>query len=123
MSDQKKPIINPQLGFSQNLTNRLKLIFRLLADRRINPFLKLLPIGSVVYLVIPDIFLGPIDDALLIWLGTFLFVELCPPDIVQEHMDRLQQESTGIHHSPTGHGSTISDDDIVDAEYWEEEQD
>lgn len=123
MSNQKKPVINPQLGFSQNLTIRLKLILRLMADRRVNPLLKLLPVGTLVYLIIPDVFLGPIDDALLIWLGTFLFVELCPPDVVQEHMDKLLQESSGIQQDPTRNRPTINDEDIVDAEYWDEERD
>ena len=51
--------------------------------------LKLLPIGSMVYLVLPDIAPGPIDDAAVIWMATYLFVELCPPNVVQEHLDAL----------------------------------
>jgi hypothetical protein len=76
-------------GFFQDLTTRAKLILRLLGDRRVNIFLKLLPIGSVVYLLMPDLAPGPIDDAAVIWLGAYLFVELCPPDVVQEHMRAL----------------------------------
>jgi uncharacterized membrane protein YkvA (DUF1232 family) len=68
---------------------RLKLILRLLADNRVNPMLKLLPIGSIVYLVVPDLVPGPIDDAAVIWLATYLFVELCPPEVVQEHLEAL----------------------------------
>ncbi len=58
-------------------------------DPRINPFLKLLPIGALLYLVIPEPIVGPIDDAFLLWLGTTLFVELCPQRIVQEHWAEL----------------------------------
>lgn len=76
-------------GFFQDLTTRAKLILRLLGDRRVNIFLKLLPIGSVVYLVMPDLAPGPLDDAAVIWLGAYLFVELCPQDVVQEHMRAL----------------------------------
>jgi hypothetical protein len=76
-------------GFFQDLSTRAKLILRLLGDRRVNVFLKLLPIGSVVYLLMPDLAPGPIDDAAVIWLGAYLFVELCPPDVVQEHMRAL----------------------------------
>jgi hypothetical protein len=76
-------------GFFQDLSIRARLILRLLGDRRVNIFLKLLPIGSLVYLIMPDLAPGPIDDAAVIWLGAYLFVELCPPDVVQEHMRAL----------------------------------
>jgi hypothetical protein len=91
MSDKNnRKITFPQNGgFFQGLSLRLKLILRLLGDNRVNPMLKLLPIGSIVYLVVPDIVPGPIDDAAVIWLATYLFVELCPPDVVQEHLEAL----------------------------------
>lgn len=76
-------------GFFQDLSTRVKLILRLLGDRRVNILLKLLPIGSLVYLLMPDLAPGPIDDAAVIWLGAYLFVELCPPAVVQEHMRAL----------------------------------
>lgn len=76
-------------GVIDGFTNYVKLVVRLLADRRVNLLLKLLPIGSLLYLFIPDLAPGPIDDALLIWLGTTLFVELCPEDVVNEHREAL----------------------------------
>ena len=82
-------------GVINNLTLRLKLITRLMMDSRINPLLKLLPIGALLYLVIPDAILGPIDDALVIWLGFHFFVELCPQEIVREHMDALTSTIDG----------------------------
>jgi hypothetical protein len=85
-----RKITTSQSGsFFQDLTLRIKLILRLLADSRVSPILKLLPIGSMVYLVVPDIVPGPIDDAAVIWMATYLFVELCPPNVVQEHLDAL----------------------------------
>jgi hypothetical protein len=91
MSDKNnRKITLPQnKGFFQDLTLRLKLILRLLGDGRVNPLLKLLPIGSLIYLVVPDIAPGPVDDAAVIWLATYLFVELCPPEVVQEHLEAL----------------------------------
>jgi hypothetical protein len=76
-------------GFFQDITIRIKLILRLMGDRRVNPLLKLLPIGSLVYLFFPDLVFGPFDDAAVIWLGGYLFIELCPAQIVQEHLDDL----------------------------------
>ena len=85
----RKIILSKNGGFFQDLTLRLKLILRLLGDGRVNPLLKILPIGSLVYLLVPDIAPGPIDDAAVIWLATYLFVELCPPNVVQEHLEGL----------------------------------
>jgi hypothetical protein len=82
-------------GVFNELSIRIKLIFRLLLDKRVNPLLKLLPIGSLVYLIFPDILFGPVDDAILIWLGGYLFIELCPNELVQEHMDALTQVIEG----------------------------
>ena len=82
-------------GVFTELSIRIKLIWRLFRDRRVNPLLKLLPLGSLLYFVIPDILPGPIDDAMLVWLGAYLFVELCPAEIVQEHMDALTQVIEG----------------------------
>ncbi len=90
MSDPSPKKITPRdSGFFDNLTLQIKLILRLLGDRRVNPLLKLLPIGALVYLIVPDIAIGPIDDALVIWLGSALFIELCPQEIVKEHRDAL----------------------------------
>lgn len=92
MGDQFSVNLTPKGGdggFFRNLTVQIKLILRLMGDRRVNPLLKLLPIGALIYLIVPDIAFGPIDDALVIWLGTALFVELCPPEIVKEHRDTL----------------------------------
>jgi len=103
-------------GVFQGLALRIKLVFRLLADSRINPLLKLLPIASLAYLLIPDLAPGPIDDAAIIWLGAYLFVELCPPEVVQEHLQALTRELPGEWRDPL-EGKT--EEDIVDAE-WEE---
>ncbi|HEX9091155.1 MAG TPA: hypothetical protein VF831_06680 [Anaerolineales bacterium] len=116
-SDRK--IILPQSGgFFKDLSLRLKLILRLLGDGRVNPLLKLLPIGSLVYLVMPDIAPGPIDDAAVIWLATYLFVELCPPGVVQEHLEALNatrkvMDSYQETSQPATHDEVI-DGEIID---------
>ena len=48
--------------------------------------------------MIPDFLPGPIDDAFPVWLGTSMFVELCPVNVVQEHMDDLTQVVDGEWH-------------------------
>ncbi len=85
-------------GVLYELGVRLKLILRLMGDSRVNPLLKLLPIGTLAYLILPDLVIGPIDDAVVIWLGSVLFVELCPPEVVKEHMDNLRSVVDGEWH-------------------------
>lgn len=120
MSDKtNRKIMLPQSGgFFGELTLRIKLILKLLGDKRVNILLKILPIGSLVYLVMPDIAPGPIDDAALIWLATYLFVELCPPDVVQEHLEALKATRKVMDNyqetsQPEGQGEVI-DGEIVD---------
>ncbi len=123
MANQKKQILpQSQGGFFQGLTDRIKLIYRLMLDRRVNPFLKLLPVGALVYWIIPDIAPGPIDDAFLLWLGSYLFVELCPPEIVQEHMEKIKLESSRISSEAVQSDIHSQEEEIVDAEFWEEEK-
>ena len=90
---------NKDSGFFQDLILRIKLIMRLVGDKRVNIFLKILPVGGLIYLVspidiIPDIALpvvGYLDDALVVWLCSTLFVALCPEEVVQEHMNALHK--------------------------------
>lgn len=122
MSDKpnRKIMLPKNGGFFQDLTLRLKLILRLLGDGRVNPLLKLLPIGSLVYLIVPDIAPGPIDDAAVIWLATYLFVELCPPDVVQEHLDGLKATRKVMDNyqetSRPGEQGEVIDGEIVDGD-------
>ncbi len=122
-NSNRKIVLPQSRGFFHDLTLRIKLILRLMGDGRVNPLLKLLPIGSLVYLVMPDIAPGPIDDAAVIWLATYLFVELCPPDVVKEHLEALNatrkvMDSYQETAQPAGQGEVI-DGEIVEEEHPE----
>jgi len=98
-----------QGGVLRNVVLQTKLILRLLGDRRVSFWTKLIPFGTLIYLVSPvDIIMGipgisALDDAAIVWFGSNLFIELCPKDVVQEHMSDLQ--------------SNLDDtDDVIDAE-------
>ncbi|MBI3152692.1 MAG: DUF1232 domain-containing protein [Chloroflexi bacterium] len=87
-------MVTQQGGVIRNVINQLKLIFRLMGDSRVNFLAKLIPIGTLIYLVSPvDAIsipiIGAVDDAALLWLGSYIFTELCPPDVVAEHMKEL----------------------------------
>ncbi|WP_322807112.1 hypothetical protein [Thermanaerothrix sp.] len=94
-----------------NLITRARLILRLLRDRRVHPLLKVIPVLAVAYLFIPDLVIGPLDDAAVVWLGMSIFVELCPPEVVAEHWRALVE---GVPPAPTD-----EPDEIVDGEYRE----
>lgn len=112
MTDRKtKQLTVPQGGMLRDFVLRLKLIGRLMADNRVNFFLKILPLASVAYLfwpidLVPGVVLpviGVLDDAAILWIGTNLFVELCPPSVVKEHMNELRSNLDEV-------------DDVIDAE-------
>ena len=113
----KKPgdiMVAPSGGVVKEFVLRLKLILRLMSDRRVNFLLKLLPVASLAYLIWPiDLapglalpIIGALDDAAIVGLGAYLFVELCPPGVVQEHMKSL---SSNLASAPAA-------DEVVDAE-------
>jgi uncharacterized membrane protein YkvA (DUF1232 family) len=110
MADKKSNKLTvPQGGVLKNIVLQSRLILRLLGDRRVSFWTKLIPFGTLIYLVSPiDIIMGipgvaALDDAAILWFGSNLFVELCPPDVVKQHMDDLQ--------------SNIDDtDDVIDAD-------
>ncbi|NLG99712.1 MAG: hypothetical protein GX491_20340 [Chloroflexi bacterium] len=106
-------------GFFQDLADRFRLVSRLIMDSRVNPLIKILPISTLVYLISPIDLLSvnPIDDALIIWLGTSLFVELCPPNVVEEHMNALRNV---IARQWKGSGQPgAQQEEVVDGEYIE----
>jgi uncharacterized membrane protein YkvA (DUF1232 family) len=114
MSKKKRGdlMISSKGGMLRDLVLRLKLIVRLMGDKRVNPFLKLIPIGSLIYLISPiDLISGipgvsALDDVALVSLGAYLFIEFCPPEVVQEHMQKLTSNMDIVE----------GDNDIVEAE-------
>jgi uncharacterized membrane protein YkvA (DUF1232 family) len=103
MKDKREFLRNPNSGFFQDVVLRFKLILKLMGDRRVNFFIKLLPVGAIIYLISPLDFLpgavlpfiGALDDAAVLWLGVTLFVSLCPEDVVREHMEVLNNVVAG----------------------------
>lgn len=112
MADKKtrKIVVPARGGMARDIVNRLKLILKLMGDPRVSPWVKLIPVGAVAYLISPiDLIMvipgiAALDDAAILWIGSNLFVELCPPDVVQEYLREL--------------GSNLEDnsEDIVDAD-------
>ena len=104
--NQNQSLKQAKEGFFNELYLNLRLIIRLMKDSRVNFLLKFLPIGALLYWVIPFDFLpiNPLDDALVIWLGFTMFLELCPDGVVEEHRATLR-------------GNSKSSPDVVDAKF------
>jgi uncharacterized membrane protein YkvA (DUF1232 family) len=113
MTDKRQTniTVSQQGGMVREVMNKLKLVFRLMGDSRVSFLAKLVPVGALIYLVSPlDAvslpIIGAVDDAFILWLGSYVFTELCPPQVVEEHVKAL---------AGTMDNADIADD-VVDAE-------
>jgi uncharacterized membrane protein YkvA (DUF1232 family) len=74
-----------------HLPNFVRLYWRLFCDRRVPILPKALLVLTLLYVfspvdVIPDFIplIGEMDDVVVVLSGLWLFVRLCPPDVVRE---------------------------------------
>ncbi len=80
-------------GWARSIANHVKLVLRLLRDRRVNLFLKLVPFAGIAYLFFPFDIPLPIDDIGVLWLTSSLFIEMAPAAVVAEHRQILEPPS------------------------------
>ena len=73
----------------QNIMFHGKLVLRLMKDDRIPMQYKLIPFGAILYFIFPFDIPGPIDDLAILWFATKMFIDRCPPDIVDEHTEAI----------------------------------
>jgi uncharacterized membrane protein YkvA (DUF1232 family) len=81
-----------------------RLILRLLGDRRVPIWPKLIIPATIAYIVWPiDLLmdpmlgLGQLDDVAVLLIGLKLFVELCPTEIVRQHLEQLSSVVEGTY--------------------------
>jgi uncharacterized membrane protein YkvA (DUF1232 family) len=97
MANQKKVVhVGEAAGILAEIIKNIKLIWRLLNDGRVSPWLKMIVPATLLYLlfpvdIVPDVVpgLGQLDDIAVILLGLKFFVEMCPEEIVRQHLDEL----------------------------------
>ena len=118
MTNRNRPKLTS--SFFSTIADEIRLVLRLMADRRVNPLLKLLPIGTLLYFFIPDLIIGPIDDALIIGVGIYLFIELCPPHIVEEHREALKNVVDSKLSDVDNDRIPIYEDEIIEGEFRDE---
>jgi uncharacterized membrane protein YkvA (DUF1232 family) len=92
---QQKPSLSPQAkaGVLLEMVRNVRLVWRLLKDKRVAIWAKAIIPATIVYLIspidlVPDALLGlgQLDDLAVILLGVKFFIDLCPPAIVKEHL-------------------------------------
>jgi uncharacterized membrane protein YkvA (DUF1232 family) len=111
---------NNRVGILGELIRNAQLTWRLLKDPRVPLPIKLI-IPSVVGLYVlspidfmPDVLplIGQIDDIAVLFGGMMLFIQMCPPDVVDEHRAALAGEAQAPQPATGGHAG-----ETVDAEY------
>ena len=83
-------------GFFAHLPNFVRLFYRLMTDRRVSPLAKLVPLLGVLLLLTPPALeldfiplVGELDWLLVIVISLKVFIWLCPPEVVREHVARI----------------------------------
>lgn len=97
MSDERKPVVTPEsFGVLGQIVQTLRLVWRLMQDPRVPVFPKLIVPAAIIYVLspidlLPDLILGlgQVDDVAIFLFSIKFFIEMCPPDIVEEHRRAL----------------------------------
>jgi uncharacterized membrane protein YkvA (DUF1232 family) len=87
---------NTILSWITDLVRQGRLAWRLFWDSRVPLWTKLIPPVMLLYILspadlLPDVALGlgQLDDLAVLLIGTKLFIDLAPADIVREHLTAL----------------------------------
>ena len=118
MGDGKKIVPNQDAGFFQGIARHFKLVWALINDERVSWLTKLVPFASFLYFIFPFDIPTPIDDIGVIVLGSYLFIEMCPPDVVEEHRQKLESVISAAVRDPDE--LEVAEEDIIEAEFKQE---
>ena len=117
MDDEQKPVISQKnVGALTQFLRTLRLVWRLFADSRVPLFPKLILVAAAIYVIspidlIPDLILGlgQLDDLGVAMLAIGVFIQLCPPALVDEHRRAIAAESGGT--------AKPSDDETIEGSF------
>ena len=117
MNDERKPVVSEDhVGALVSVLRTLRLVWRLLADPRVPLFPKLILLVAAIYVIspvdlIPDLILGlgQLDDIGVAMLAIGVFIQLCPPALVDEHRRAIAGES--------GEGAKPSDGETIEGSF------
>ncbi len=91
-----RPDAKETASLLSEVVREARLTWYLLTDERVSSGVKMIPLATLLYILspldlLPDpIFgLGQLDDLAALILGVKLFMEMCPREIVREHLERV----------------------------------
>ncbi len=101
------------MGWLKDFFGHFRLAWELLWDARVPFVTKIIPILTALYLISPvDLVpgiavpgLGQLDDLAIFLIGMRLFVDVCPPALVNEHTEKTQREMTA---APPSEGKVMT---------------
>jgi hypothetical protein len=83
-------------GFIMHLPSFMRVFYRLMIDSRVSLIAKLVPALGLLLLFTPPAleldfvpFIGELDWLLVVLITLKVFVWMCPPDVVREHVARV----------------------------------
>jgi len=81
-------------SFISDIFVKIRLVIKLVQDDRVDLLLKAIPAFCLLYLIVPlDLLIGPLDDALVLYLGMDFFINLCPQEIVNQYLEEIRGTS------------------------------
>ena len=110
-------------GFVSELWQQVRLVYKLFLDPEVPIYLKVIPIAAVAYLLfpfdfIPDVIpgLGQLDDITILVIGTKMFIDLAPKQVVARHLQSMRAHGESF---PTADGQPAnnfnsSDPDVIE---------
>ncbi len=128
MARHRQPV-DPQTGVGAlaGLARNARLIWRLLRDKRVAIWAKAIVPATVVYLLAPiDLLpdavlgLGQLDDLTVLLLGAKLFMDVCPKEIVQQHLAEMSSVKAGyrvVDEEPGREGAEGDTQGYLEASY------
>jgi uncharacterized membrane protein YkvA (DUF1232 family) len=88
-------------GFFGELWRQVRLVFYLMKDPEVPIYLKIVPLLGILYILFPiDIIadvvpvLGQLDDLTILVIGSKVFIEMAPPQVVARIMAQMRGEAT-----------------------------
>lgn len=112
-------------GFWREVWQQARLVFYLLSDPEVPFYLKVLPLLAVAYVLfpvdlLPDLapVIGQLDDLTFLLVGSKVFVELAPPQVVARHLQAIRsRDGFGEQDSTETTADDVSDAIIIDGEH------
>lgn len=99
MADDRTPpsVSDENINFFRDWLRQLRLAWRLFWDPRVSAWAKAVPLLAIAYALSPiDLIpnavvpvVGAMDDLAVVLFGLKVFVEVCPPEVVQEHTQAI----------------------------------